>query len=75
MQVCTLALPASLVQTLMPRWGQTLSMTLIEPSFWRVIRTGSDPISRVMKSPGLGISLSWPSRSQVFPNTLRISMS
>jgi hypothetical protein len=42
---------------------QRFTSTATPPSVLRTMMTGSVPTRRVTKSPGLGISLSWPTKT------------
>jgi len=57
-------LPRASLHTIVPRWAQRLTITLTWPSMARAMITGWVPMGRVTKSPGSGISLSWPMKTQ-----------
>src|SRR5437879_9975147 len=58
-----------------PRWAHAFTSTPTRPFAPRITITGIAPMESVLKSPGCGISDSWPTRTQTGPvNTESISM-
>ena len=56
-------LPWAAAQTAVPRWAHRLSSTETSALAPRTMMTGCVPMCRVTKSPGRGISLSWPTNT------------